>query len=129
MPQRSPLSLSRVLLLGLLAAPLQSQTAVPDENGRLVFKANVRTVVLDVVITGRDGKPVQGLHKEDFQVSEDGHPQSINFFEEHLGAHPLKADDTNLPPLPPNIFTNVPPRVAQRRGYRPRAGLDEHPAP
>jgi VWFA-related protein len=112
MLQRTPLSLSRVLFVGLLAAlltaPLQSQTAVPDENGRLVFKANVRTVVLDVVIIGRDGKPVQGLHKEDFQVSEDGHPQSISFFEEHLGAHPLKADDTNLPPLPPNVFTNVP---------------------
>jgi len=112
MLQRSPLSLSRVLLPGFLAAlltaPLQSQTAVPDENGRLVFKANVRTVVLDVVITGRGGKPVQGLHKEDFQVLEDSHPQSISFFEEHLGAHPLKADETNPPPLPPNVFTNVP---------------------
>jgi len=109
MLQRTQLSLSRVLLLGglaaLLTAPLQSQTAIPDENGRLVFKANVHTVVLDVVVTGRDGKPVQGLHKEDFQVSEDNHPQAINFFEEHSGAHPLAASEAALPP---NIFTNVP---------------------
>jgi VWFA-related protein len=101
-----------MLLLGsfatLLAAPLYSQTAVPDASGRLVFKANARTVVLDVVVTGRDGKPVKGLHKDDFQVVEDGHPQAITFFEEHSGAHPLAASESSLPPLPPNIFTNIP---------------------
>ncbi len=92
----------------LLAPTLFAQTAVPDENGRLVFKANARTVLLDVVVTGRDGKPVQGLKKEDFQVGEDGHPQAITFFEEHSGAHPLTASESSLPPLPPNIFTNIP---------------------
>jgi VWFA-related protein len=105
-----PLPLFGLLLL-LPVLPLAAQTAVPDASGRLVFKANVRTVVLDVVVTGHDGKPVQGLHKEDFQVSEDGHAQTINFFEEHSGAHPLSASDSNLPPLPPNVFINIP-RVA-----------------
>jgi VWFA-related protein len=94
--------------LALPAPPLRSQTAVPDANGRLVFKANVRTVVLDVVVTGHDGKPVQGLHKEDFQISEDGHPQAITFFEEHSGAHPLTASAASLSPLPPNVFINIP---------------------
>jgi VWFA-related protein len=51
------------------------------------------------------GRPVEGLHKQDFLVSEDGHPQTINYFEEHTGAQPLQA---NLPDLPPNVFTNVP---------------------
>ncbi len=101
-----------MLLLGslatLLTAPLYSQTAVPDASGRLVFRANARTVVLDVAVTGRDGKPVKGLHKDDFQVAEDGHPQAITFFEEHSGAHPLAASESSLPPLPPNIFTNIP---------------------
>ncbi len=97
-----------VLVSALIAAPLFGQTAVPDENGRLVFKANARTVVLDVVVTGRDGKPVQGLRKEDFQVGEDGHPQAITFFEEHSGAHPLPASDAKLTQLPPNVFTNIP---------------------
>ncbi len=112
MLQRPRFSRSRVLLfasfLTLLTAPLYSQTAVPDANGRLVFKANARTVLLDVVVTGHDGKPVKGLHKEDFQVAEDGHPQAITFFEEHSGAHPLTASEASLPPLPPNIFTNIP---------------------
>jgi VWFA-related protein len=112
MLQRLRFSLWHLLLLGaivtLLTAPLHSQTAVPDASGRLVFKANVRTVVLDVVVTGRDGKPVQGLRKEDFQIAEDGHSQAITFFEEHSGAHPVTASESSLPPLPPNIFTNIP---------------------
>jgi VWFA-related protein len=109
MLQRPSLILLSVALFGsLIASPLCAQTAVPDENGRLVFKANARTVLLDVVVTGRDGKPVKGLHKEDFQVGEDGHPQAITFFEEHSGAHPLNASESSLPPLPPNIFTNIP---------------------
>jgi VWFA-related protein len=112
MLQRSRLAPSRFLLVGsiltILSSPLHSQTAVPDANGRLVFKANVRTVVLDVVVTGHDGKPVKGLHKEDFQVGEDGHSQAITFFEEHPRAHPLAASDANLPQLPPNVFTNIP---------------------
>jgi VWFA-related protein len=112
MLQRPRLTLPRLLLLApflaLPAAPLHAQTAVPDASGRLVFKANVRTVVLDVVVTSHDGKPVKGLHKEDFQVSEDGPPQAITFFEEHSGAHPLTASEASLPPLPPNIFTNIP---------------------
>src|SRR5271163_385268 len=98
-----------VLLLGRLVAlllpQLYGQTAVPDENGHLVFKANARTVIVDVVVTGRDGKPVQGLRKEDFAVSEDDNAQQVSFFEEHKGAQPYPK---NLPDLPPNIFTNIP---------------------
>jgi VWFA-related protein len=117
MLQRPQVPPSRVLLLSFVAVgfvvaflttPLSSQTAVPDENGRLVFKANVRTVLLNVVVTGHDGKPVQGLHKEDFQVGEDGHSQAITFFEEHSGAHPLPMSEADLPPLPPDVFTNIP---------------------
>ncbi len=107
MLQRSCSALWLVLLLGGLASspPLHSQTALPEDNGHRVFKANARIVVLDVVVTGMKGRPVEGLHKQDFLVSEDGHPQTINYFEEHTGAQPLQA---NLPDLPPNVFTNVP---------------------
>jgi VWFA-related protein len=84
---------------------LRGQTAVPDANGRLVFKANARIVVLDVVVTGRDGKPIQGLRKEDFSIKEDGRPQQILSFEEHTAGDTMPA---GLPSLPPNIFTNIP---------------------
>jgi VWFA-related protein len=84
---------------------LLGQTAVPDSNGRLVFKANARIVVVDVVATGRDGRPVDGLRKEDFALAEDGAPQQILSFEEHSGAQAMA---TTFPELPPNVFTNMP---------------------
>jgi len=69
------------------------------------IKSEVRIVVVDVVVTQPKGEPVGGLHKEDFQVSEDGRAQTVSFFEEHIGGRvtPIK-----LPTLPPDVFTNFP---------------------
>jgi VWFA-related protein len=92
----------------LLSAPLRSQSPPQDDRGHQVFKTNAQIVVVDVVVTGKNDRPVPGLHKEDFLVSEDGHPQTISYFEE-TGAQPLQA---NLPALPPNVFSNIP-RVKQ----------------
>jgi VWFA-related protein len=108
-PQRSCLALAWVLLLGGLAippgAPLRSQTAESGDKGGRVFKANARIVILDVVVTGKNRRPLTGLRQQDFLVSEDGHPQAVNYFEEHTGAQPLQV---SLPDLPPNLFTNIP---------------------
>jgi VWFA-related protein len=109
MLQRRCRSLMPTLLLCTLACysprRLASQSVVPDPNERPVFRANARTVVVDVVVVGKDGKSVQGLHKEDFLTAEDGHPQSITYFEEHSVP---QSSPVNLPALPPNIFTNIP---------------------
>jgi VWFA-related protein len=93
-------------LASLICDPLHSQTAVskPDNADR-VFQTNARIVVLNVVVTGKNNHPIQGLHKEDFRVSEDGHPQTVTSLEEHTGAQSLQA---NLPELPTNVFTNIP---------------------
>jgi VWFA-related protein len=114
--QRSCSALRLVLLLGglasLLSPPLQSQAVgqagQPGPNGGRVFQANARIVVLDVVVTGKNRRPLTGLHKQDFVLSEDGHPQTITFFEEHSSAQPLPASQVTLPELPPNVFTNIP---------------------
>ena len=92
-----------VLLLG--CALLHGQTAQHDQNTGRVFKTSARIVVLDVVVTGKNHRPLTGLHQQDFQVSEDGHPQTIHYFEEHSGAQPVQV---GVPDLPPNVFTNVP---------------------
>ncbi len=112
--QRSCAALRLALLLSgvasLFSAPLQSrsQAAPPDNSGHQVFQANARIVVLDVVVTGKNRRPLTGLHKQDFVLSEDGHPQAIAYFEEHSGAQPLLAAQVSQPELPPNVFTNIP---------------------
>ncbi len=42
---------------------------------------NVRLVVLDVVVTDKSGRPVNGLTAKDFQVFEDDKQQTVNSFE------------------------------------------------
>jgi VWFA-related protein len=60
---------------------------------------------LDIVVTNGKGEPVPGLHREDFQVTEDGKRQNISVFEEHKGGAVTLA---KLPPMPANVFTNYP---------------------
>jgi VWFA-related protein len=57
-----------------------------------------------VVTNGKD-EPVPGLRKEDFQILENGQPQTIASFEEHKGIQPTQE---KLPPMPPHVFTNYP---------------------
>jgi VWFA-related protein len=93
------------LLLLVVCALLHGQTAQPDKNTGRVFKTTARIVVLDVVVTGKNHRPLTGLHQQDLQVTEDGYPQTIHYFEEHSGAQPAEA---SAPDLPPNVFTNIP---------------------
>ncbi|HEY4354789.1 MAG TPA: VWA domain-containing protein [Acidobacteriaceae bacterium] len=69
--------------------------AAPAPEAQLPHTAtltvNARLVVLDVVVTGKDGKPVSGLTRDDFQVFEDGKQQSIRSFESPA-VHHLPAD-------------------------------------
>lgn len=103
MLQRSCPAMALVLLA--VCALLHGQTAQPDNNAGRVFKTSARIVVLDVVVTGKNHRPLTGLRQQDFQVSEDGHPQTIHYFEEHSGAQPVQV---SAPDLPSNVFTNVP---------------------
>jgi len=61
------------------ATPAQ-ETQRPESNNFL-FKSIVNRVVLDVVVTDSQGKPVHGIAQQDFSVSEDGSPQQILSFD------------------------------------------------
>jgi VWFA-related protein len=98
----------RGCLLGLvlLSLPAYSQTASPDTSGeRTTFRANVRRVLVDVVVTNAKDEPVTGLPREDFQVFEDGQLQTLASFDEHAGLPDMSALQTKLPP---NTFSNLP---------------------
>ena len=100
-----PCCIGLVVFWAVMAASPQPQNAAPDAQSIPTFKAKVRLVLLDVVVTTNKGEPVTGLKKEDFEVLEDGKPQSVSTFEEHKGA---PATQIKLPPMPPNVYTNFP---------------------
>jgi VWFA-related protein len=106
--QRFCSALALLFLLGGMVVLLRGQTAPPENSAGHVFKTSARIVVIDVVVTGKNHRPLTGLHQQDFQVVEDGHPQAVQYFEEH-GA---QTTQLNAPDLPPNVFTNLP-RVTQ----------------
>jgi VWFA-related protein len=74
------------------------------------IKARSNLVVIDVVVSDSKQNPVHGLSKQDFQLLEDGKPQTIRNFEEHTA---LTAAETAkiapAPKLPPGLFTNQTP--------------------
>jgi VWFA-related protein len=93
-----------------LSGNLNAQAIAPQESEAPAptLKLNVRTVLVDVVVTDKDGHAVPHLTKDEFQVLEDGKPQSISFFEPNFA--PAVGTDAAVtpPPLPPGTFTNVP---------------------
>jgi VWFA-related protein len=100
---------TRVCLLGVLLFSVfsaYSQTPNPDSSGQQpTFRANVRRVLVDVVVTDTKDEPVTGLPKEQFQIFEDGHPQTLTSFDEHAGLPDMSALQAKLPP---NTFSNLP---------------------
>jgi len=105
-------SLLSLLAVYCIVTPLEAQTPVPGAKGPEenvpLLKEDVRAVVVDVVVT-KGEQPIAGLHQQDFQVVEDGKPQKIDFFEEHTAKTLPPGVQPEMPKMPPNVYTNVPP--------------------
>ncbi|HTX75515.1 MAG TPA: VWA domain-containing protein [Terracidiphilus sp.] len=108
--------LSRPVRLGLLlnvviTAPFLAAQSPPPANLTQgpVFRTGARDVVVDIVATDKEGHAIPGLHASDFEVFEDGKPQKVDFFEEHLPKTLPPGAEQPLPAMPPGVFTNVPP--------------------
>ena len=70
-------------------------------------------VILDVVVTDANEKPVRGLTRDDFAVAEDGKPQHVLSFDVHDFEAPPEMPPS-MSALPPNTYMNVP--TAPERG-------------
>jgi VWFA-related protein len=70
-----PNRLSFVFLFSCLMTAVAAQDQAPT------FRSRADLVTIPVVVT-RDGKPVRGLKKEDFQLFHNGKPESVAVFEE-----------------------------------------------
>jgi VWFA-related protein len=67
----------------LVASGLVAGIASPQEPREQVptFRAGVSAVLVDVLVTNREGNPLPDLKQEDFQVLEDGVPQTVATFD------------------------------------------------
>jgi VWFA-related protein len=91
-----------------LAIPLSAQTNQPAAAApEATLHITSRAVLVDVLVTDRNGAPVKGLKQSAFTLNEQGKPQTISFFEEHTGAPP--GPPKEMPKLPPNVFSNFSP--------------------
>jgi VWFA-related protein len=78
------------------------------------LEVTTRLVLVDVVVTDSDGRPITGLTRDDFTILEQGKPQPVAVFSaEQLGAEPGPAAE--VPPLPPYTYTNKA-EYSKRRG-------------
>jgi len=101
------MSLTFALALNMTAGPaiLSAQQGVADVP-TITIRANTRLVVVDVVVTTKNGLPVTGLKPEDFTLEENGKKQKVSVF-----VPPGIANQTAAVPVPAGIFSNHPENV------------------
>ncbi len=64
-----------------IALLLSGMLMISAQKKDVVISTTTQLVVEDVLIKGKDGKPVLGLKPSDFTITEDGKPQNISVFE------------------------------------------------
>lgn len=103
-----------LMLAGRAAAQVSpAPQPVPSAPPVPTFSAEVEQVVVDVVVTDKQGVPVTGLGQADFSVNEDGAPQSIATFEAiQLQPAPATAD-APPPPVSTNQGTEASPNAGR----------------
>jgi len=85
------------------ALPRAGRTDIPAA----VLRVTTRLVLVDVVVTDKDNRPVTGLTRDDFTLLENGQPQTISTFSFESPAV-RAAGQPQPPPLPENVYTNRP---------------------
>lgn len=102
-----PLLVVSALAGGVWLAAQQVPPA-PPPTPAAVLRVTTRLVLVDVVVTDRDGRPVTDLKPEDFTLLEDGHPQPISTFSLEQPGRPAEERSAPPPKLPPDVYTNRP---------------------
>ena len=98
----------RATILGELVFLLLWGAAGQGQRAPYTIHETVRRVVVDVVVTGKDGRDVHGLKRRDFEIFENHRRQTIRSFEELRFRQTKAAKAPKLPPLPADTYTNIP---------------------
>lgn len=104
---RRRLAAAVCLFLTALAPPLFAQA--PTGQDSFGEKVEVNVVNVDVHVTDKNGNPVPGLTKKDFEIFEDGKRVDLSYFEEvDRGAPPVPAPSGTEPdPQMPSMSLTV----------------------
>jgi VWFA-related protein len=97
-PLLSLLTLASLITGGWCQASSPSQGEVPPPT----IRVSTHLVLVDVVVTDKQGKPIPGLRPEDFEIEENGKPQKISTFV------PAGENLAAAQPLPSGIYSNKP---------------------
>jgi len=94
----------RFFLCILIPVSLLSAAQTTQREPETTIRTTADLVVVDVTVTDAKQNPVHQLSPSDFTVVEDGHPQTVKVFEEHVATAP--APLPLAPKLDPGTFTN-----------------------
>src|SRR5271168_2794245 len=100
-------------------APAKPETALQGDSDQasaptMTIRETVRRVIVDVMVRDSSGKPVHGLTADDFSIVEDNQPQRVLSFDVYDFDKQSISRGPDAPPLPPNVFVNIP--AAPERG-------------
>jgi VWFA-related protein len=99
-------ALTAVFATALIGQSTDTTSSVPENT----LKVSSRAVLVDVIVTDKNGNAVKGLKQGDFRVLEQGKKQSISYFEEHTAdLLARRGQNRAFPQMPPNVFTNFSP--------------------
>ena len=104
-------------LAALLLAALPAFPQQPQQNQQPSFfgeTIEVRVINVDVVVTDKQGRPVGGLKKEDFDLFENGKPVTITNFLEMTPADSPEPPPPGTPAQVPASNTPAPPDTRAR---------------
>ena len=101
------LSFAILFSLSTTAAPQEKKKDDNKPSGQDVVKLKADLVQIDVVVADRNHKPVSGLKREDFELSDSNKPQLITHFSfEQSASTSLRiAEDTETPRSLPRAIT------------------------
>lgn len=94
MPGPATFPLRLILAAALLASPALAQAPAQESEPSFFESIDVNVVNVEVYVTDREGKRVQGLTRDDFQVLEDGKPVEITNFYAVSGGQVSQAAST-----------------------------------
>ena len=97
-----------ILSAALILRPLFPQ----QQTGKTTFSTTTNVVIVNVTVLDRNGKPIENLTKNDFQLFEDGKLQKLQAVDLQ------RLNSRALPPLSPNAPA---PSEPQPKGYNPDA--------